>query len=133
MAVLNALGLRSWCAPISQYWILSTVMLSQQLYVSALLYIDEVLSHKNLEAIQAVLCCAMYSLRSPTGPSIWLVFITMLVPELLFISNTGICLDWHYASALSWGTTEVSIGFIQLIQMLFGWSYAREYFGALTR
>ncbi|KIN08863.1 hypothetical protein OIDMADRAFT_100432 [Oidiodendron maius Zn] len=45
--------------------------LPQQLYISAQLYINHLLSFDNLEAIQAILCCAMYSLRSPTGPSIW--------------------------------------------------------------
>lgn len=44
----------------------------QQLYSSAQLYPD-VLSHDNLEAIQAILCYAMYSLRSATGPSLWYV------------------------------------------------------------
>lgn len=45
--------------------------LPQQLYISAQMYIDNVMSLDNLESIQAILCCAMYSLRSPAGPSIW--------------------------------------------------------------
>ncbi|OBT65299.1 hypothetical protein VE03_04680 [Pseudogymnoascus sp. 23342-1-I1] len=45
--------------------------LPQQLYASAQIYISHVLSLDNLESIQAILCCAMYSLRSPAGPSIW--------------------------------------------------------------
>ncbi|PVH84074.1 hypothetical protein DL98DRAFT_613565 [Cadophora sp. DSE1049] len=45
--------------------------LAQQLYMSAQLYIDHVMALDSLESIQAILCCAMYSLRSPTGPSIW--------------------------------------------------------------
>lgn len=44
---------------------------SQRLYLSAQLYADHVLPLDNLESIQAILCCAMFSLRSPTGPSIW--------------------------------------------------------------
>lgn len=42
----------------------------QQLYSSAQLY-PEVLSLDNIEAIQAILCYAMYSLRSENGPSLW--------------------------------------------------------------
>ncbi|CAH0052275.1 unnamed protein product, partial [Clonostachys solani] len=42
----------------------------KQHYSAAQLYPD-VLSYNNLEAIQAILCYAMYSLRSPTGPSLW--------------------------------------------------------------
>ncbi|KAH6989672.1 fungal-specific transcription factor domain-containing protein [Ilyonectria sp. MPI-CAGE-AT-0026] len=44
--------------------------LAEQLYASAQHYTD-VLSFDNLEAIQAWLCYAMYSLRSRTGPSLW--------------------------------------------------------------
>ncbi|KAH6974178.1 fungal-specific transcription factor domain-containing protein [Ilyonectria sp. MPI-CAGE-AT-0026] len=47
--------------------------LPRQLYLSAQLYIDHVLSRDNLESIQAILCCAMYSLRSSKGPSIWML------------------------------------------------------------
>ncbi|RMJ05242.1 hypothetical protein CDV36_014078, partial [Fusarium kuroshium] len=43
----------------------------QGLYVSALLYVDHVFSLRSMEAIQGILCCAMYSLRSSSGPSIW--------------------------------------------------------------
>ncbi|KAI5461692.1 fungal-specific transcription factor domain-containing protein [Mariannaea sp. PMI_226] len=46
--------------------------LAEQLYNSAQLYSD-VLSLDNLETIQALLCYAMYSLRSPVGPSLWKV------------------------------------------------------------
>ncbi|KAF9874439.1 major facilitator superfamily transporter [Colletotrichum karsti] len=45
--------------------------LPQQLYASALLHLDHVLSKKNLESIQALLCCALFSIRSATGPSVW--------------------------------------------------------------
>ncbi|KAK7210898.1 hypothetical protein V2G26_018076 [Clonostachys chloroleuca] len=41
--------------------------LPQQLYVSAQFYIDNILSRNNLEAIQAILCYTMYSLRSSRG------------------------------------------------------------------
>ncbi|KAJ5273302.1 hypothetical protein N7478_008427 [Penicillium angulare] len=44
--------------------------LAEQLYSSAQLY-PEVLFIDNLEAIQAILCYAMYSLRSLKGPSLW--------------------------------------------------------------
>ncbi|KAH6988881.1 fungal-specific transcription factor domain-containing protein [Ilyonectria sp. MPI-CAGE-AT-0026] len=49
----------------------NTRSLPQQLYVSALLYIDHVLSKKSLESIQALLCCALFSVRSSMGPSVW--------------------------------------------------------------
>ncbi|KAJ5157920.1 uncharacterized protein N7482_009020 [Penicillium canariense] len=44
---------------------------AERFYVSAELHIGHVLALDNLEAIQAVLCCAMYSIRSPIGPSVW--------------------------------------------------------------
>ena len=37
------------------------------------MYIDHILLHDNLEAIQAILCCAAYSLRSSIGTSYWYV------------------------------------------------------------
>ncbi|KIV78792.1 hypothetical protein PV11_06402 [Exophiala sideris] len=43
----------------------------EQLYASAQLFVDEVLKLENLEAIQAYLCYAVYSLRSPAGTSVW--------------------------------------------------------------
>ncbi|KAJ3549266.1 hypothetical protein NM208_g585 [Fusarium decemcellulare] len=48
----------------------NTQSLAEQLYMSAQLYTD-VLSKDNIESIQALLCYAMYSLRSLTGPSLW--------------------------------------------------------------
>ncbi|KAH7131604.1 fungal-specific transcription factor domain-containing protein [Dactylonectria estremocensis] len=48
----------------------NTQSLAEQLYMTAQLYTD-VLSKDNLESIQALLCYAMYSLRSLTGPSLW--------------------------------------------------------------
>ncbi|OJJ94768.1 hypothetical protein ASPACDRAFT_1892172 [Aspergillus aculeatus ATCC 16872] len=44
---------------------------AERLYTSALMYIDDILIHDNLEAVQAILCCAIYSVRSPTGTSHW--------------------------------------------------------------
>ncbi|ETS86656.1 hypothetical protein PFICI_00484 [Pestalotiopsis fici W106-1] len=44
---------------------------SEQLYASAMLFIDDILLYDNLKSIQAMLCCAAYSLRSPTGASQW--------------------------------------------------------------
>lgn len=43
----------------------------ERLYISAQMYIDHILPHDNLEAIQAILCCAVYSLRSSVGTSYW--------------------------------------------------------------
>ncbi|BCS25405.1 uncharacterized protein APUU_50116S [Aspergillus puulaauensis] len=43
----------------------------EQLYASALLYIDDILCHDNIESIQVLLCCAAYSLRSSQGTSHW--------------------------------------------------------------
>ncbi|KAF5603125.1 purine utilization positive regulator [Fusarium subglutinans] len=48
----------------------STQSLAGQLYISTQLYAD-VLSKDNIESIQALLCYAMYSLRSLEGPSLW--------------------------------------------------------------
>ncbi|KAL3466250.1 fungal-specific transcription factor domain-containing protein [Aspergillus heterothallicus] len=44
---------------------------AERLYVSSQLYIDHILSMENLETIQAILCCAVYSLRSSIGTSHW--------------------------------------------------------------
>ncbi|RFU28297.1 hypothetical protein B7463_g8032, partial [Scytalidium lignicola] len=44
---------------------------AERLYISAQLYIDHILQLENLEAIQAILGCAVYSLRSPIGTSHW--------------------------------------------------------------
>ncbi|KAI9042021.1 Positive regulator of purine utilization [Aspergillus affinis] len=49
----------------------STGYSAEQLYVSAMLYIDDILCHDNLQCIQAILCCAAYSLRSSKGISHW--------------------------------------------------------------
>ncbi|KAJ9414044.1 hypothetical protein FOXG_11931 [Fusarium oxysporum f. sp. lycopersici 4287] len=48
----------------------NTQSLAGQLYISAQIYTD-VLSKDNIESIQALLCYAMYSLRSLEGPSLW--------------------------------------------------------------
>ncbi|WAO95717.1 Fungal-trans domain-containing protein [Fusarium falciforme] len=48
----------------------NTQSLAEQLYMSAQLFTD-ILSKDNLESIQALLCYAMYSLRSMDGPSLW--------------------------------------------------------------
>ncbi|EXJ85340.1 hypothetical protein A1O1_05704 [Capronia coronata CBS 617.96] len=44
---------------------------AERLYISAQLYVDHILSRDNLEAIQAILCCAVYSVRSSIGTSHW--------------------------------------------------------------
>ncbi|KAF5640181.1 positive regulator of purine utilization [Fusarium sp. NRRL 25303] len=44
---------------------------AEQLYVSAMLYIDDIICNDNLECIQAILCSAAYSLRSEKGTSHW--------------------------------------------------------------
>jgi hypothetical protein len=44
---------------------------SEQLYASAMLFIDDVLRFDNLESIQAILLCTAYSLRSSAGTSQW--------------------------------------------------------------
>ncbi|KAL1872464.1 hypothetical protein VTK73DRAFT_1461 [Phialemonium thermophilum] len=43
----------------------------KQLYASAQLYLDSVLQRDNLQSVQALVACSIYSLRSPTGPSLW--------------------------------------------------------------
>ncbi|PVH76155.1 hypothetical protein DL98DRAFT_657644 [Cadophora sp. DSE1049] len=40
-------------------------------HASAQLYMDYVIELDSIESIQAILCCAMYSLRSPVGVSVW--------------------------------------------------------------
>ncbi|CAG9961946.1 unnamed protein product, partial [Clonostachys byssicola] len=45
--------------------------LPEGLYAAGEELYEHVLQLNNLEAIQAMLCCAMYSLRSPIGVSIW--------------------------------------------------------------
>lgn len=44
---------------------------AKRLYAAAQLYVDDVLQLESLEAIQAYLCYAVYSLRSPAGTSVW--------------------------------------------------------------
>ncbi|CAH0017046.1 unnamed protein product [Clonostachys rhizophaga] len=48
----------------------NTDAFAEQLYTSAQLHSDA-LANDSLESIQAILLCAMYSLRSLTGPSLW--------------------------------------------------------------
>ncbi|CAK7212902.1 hypothetical protein SBRCBS47491_001621 [Sporothrix bragantina] len=43
----------------------------EQLYNMAMRYIDTVLQKDNLQSVQALLACCVYSLRSPSGPSVW--------------------------------------------------------------
>ncbi|KAL1888277.1 hypothetical protein Sste5346_009669 [Sporothrix stenoceras] len=43
----------------------------EQLYMLAMRYLDAVLQKDNLQSVQALLACCIYSLRSPTGPSLW--------------------------------------------------------------
>ncbi|KAF4433368.1 Positive regulator of purine utilization [Colletotrichum fructicola] len=40
-------------------------------YSSAMEYMDSLLSLDNLTSIQCVLCCAVFSIRSPVGVSVW--------------------------------------------------------------
>ncbi|KAF2489230.1 hypothetical protein BU16DRAFT_531570 [Lophium mytilinum] len=44
---------------------------AEKLYISAHVYLDHVLFYENLESIQAILCCAVYSVRSSIGTSHW--------------------------------------------------------------
>jgi len=44
---------------------------SKGFYASAQLYMDEVIAMDSIESIQSILCCAIYSLRSPVGVSVW--------------------------------------------------------------
>ncbi|KAL4879281.1 fungal-specific transcription factor domain-containing protein [Aspergillus karnatakaensis] len=47
--------------------------LPEGLYASAENLFEHVLKLNTLESIQAILCCAMYSIRSPVGASVWLL------------------------------------------------------------
>ncbi|KAL2416860.1 hypothetical protein ABEF95_008753 [Exophiala dermatitidis] len=44
---------------------------AERLYMSAQLYVDNVMARDNLESIQAILCCAVYSVWSSIGTSHW--------------------------------------------------------------
>ena len=81
---LKVSGVRCWVLVIAQLWIFTRSKLVRtsvqqsirltafkQLYVSAMLYIDDILLQDNLECIQATLCCATYSLRASKGTSHW--------------------------------------------------------------
>ncbi|KAH7024341.1 fungal-specific transcription factor domain-containing protein [Microdochium trichocladiopsis] len=41
------------------------------LYASAELYLERLLGYESLESVQAILACAMYSMRSTTGAPVW--------------------------------------------------------------
>ncbi|ERS97290.1 hypothetical protein HMPREF1624_06622 [Sporothrix schenckii ATCC 58251] len=43
----------------------------EQLYALAMRSMDGVLHRDNLQSVQALLACCVYSLRSPSGPSVW--------------------------------------------------------------
>lgn len=43
----------------------------QAYYGSAMEYMDSLLSLDNLSSIQCVLCCALFSIRSPVGVNVW--------------------------------------------------------------
>ncbi|EXJ91784.1 hypothetical protein A1O3_00334 [Capronia epimyces CBS 606.96] len=47
--------------------------LPEGLYASAENLMEHVMQLNTLESIQAILCCAMYSIRSPVGVSLWLL------------------------------------------------------------
>ncbi|KAM0820228.1 putative Zn(2)-C6 fungal-type domain-containing protein [Seiridium cardinale] len=49
----------------------SEVQASEAFYVSALDHVGPLLDLDNLQSVQAILCSAVYSIRSPTGPSLW--------------------------------------------------------------
>ncbi|KIW38128.1 uncharacterized protein PV06_10088 [Exophiala oligosperma] len=44
---------------------------AESLYATGELYFEKVVGLEGLESIQAILCCAMYSMRSSSGVSIW--------------------------------------------------------------
>ncbi|KAL5341016.1 fungal-specific transcription factor domain-containing protein [Aspergillus crustosus] len=44
---------------------------AEEFYAAALDHIPPVLESNNLESIQGILCCAIYSVRSPVGVSLW--------------------------------------------------------------
>lgn len=44
---------------------------AESLYASAESLLDQILVSESLESIQALLCCAMYSMRATTGVSVW--------------------------------------------------------------
>lgn len=50
---------------------LAGATLPQGLYSAAEALFERVMQQNSIESIQAVLCCAMYSIRSPVGVSVW--------------------------------------------------------------
>ena len=50
---------------------LAGATLPEGLYASAESLLEPVMQLNSLESIQAILCCAMYSMRSPVGVSVW--------------------------------------------------------------
>ena len=140
----GVLGVCRRCHAATKFWGLSTSKLAfnfrifsaqnallssiQQLYMSAQLYIDHIMALDNLESIQAVLCCAMYSLRSRTGPSIW---------YFLAIHGYWVCSDFVpgnyrdslFACVLSSDTIGTPSGLVRLL-IFSAWSSVDAAFGA---
>lgn len=48
-----------------------TQLHSQGLYAAAENLMEHVMKKPSLQTIQAILCCAMYSMRSSSGVSVW--------------------------------------------------------------
>ena len=56
---------------VSSHRLIGTDVRPQGLYASAENLFEHVMQLNTLESIQAILCCAMYSIRSPVGVSLW--------------------------------------------------------------
>lgn len=86
----------------------------QVYYASALDHIEIVLSSNGLQSIQGILCCAVYSIRSPVGVSLWYE-----VNPQAHCSSRGFYVDavtvtgkfpgWRFDTASSWATTAAPI------------------------
>ncbi|KAJ6071621.1 transcriptional regulator family: Fungal Specific TF [Penicillium canescens] len=89
---------------------------AERLYISALLYIDDILAYDNLEAVQAMLCCAIYSLRSSTGTSHWKVASLAL----------RLCIDLGYHRNTKHFAPPENILQVELRKRVFWCAYAME-------
>lgn len=81
------------------------VDIHQRYYSMALDHITPVLALNGLESIQSILCCAVYSIRSPVGASLWYCSIPIALHSLVNIL-AGKSLAWPFVTVLNWDTTE---------------------------
>jgi hypothetical protein len=61
----------------------------------------------NLQSIQAILCCAVYSIRSPIGISLWFVLCARVLQRATLLTVlTGNFLAWQSGIVSNWAIIE---------------------------